>query len=106
MSNNREDKTRQCFIYTKVEFHYPNDLEDLNLIIETFQKETYEEDKKTNNNCNKFGENKKFDKPSVTDDVSGLADKSNNFANFLTVSRKFGYICLYIFHIIYPTKSI
>ena len=39
------------------------------------------------------------------DNVSGLADKSNNFANFLTVSRKFGYICLYIFHIIYPTKS-
>ena len=40
------------------------------------------------------------------DEVSGLADKSNNFSNLLTVSRKFGYICLYIFHIIYPTKSI
>ena len=40
------------------------------------------------------------------DDVSGLADKSNDFNNFLTVSRKFGYICLYIFHIIYLTKSI
>ena len=106
LPNNRGDEIRQCFSYTKVEFHYPNDLEDLNLIIETFQKETYEEDKKTNNNCNKFGENKKFDKLSVTDDVSGLADKSNNFANFLTVSRKFGYICLYVFHIIYPTKSI
>ena len=26
--------------------------------------------------------------------------------NFLTVSQKFGYICLYNFHIIYPTKSI
>ena len=38
------------------------------------------------------------------DYVSGLADKSNDFSNFLTVSRKFGYICLYIFHIIYPTK--
>ena len=25
---------------------------------------------------------------------------------FLTVSRKFDYICLYIFHVIYPTKSI
>ena len=40
------------------------------------------------------------------DDVSGLAGKSNDFSNFLTVSRKFGCICLYIFHIIYPTKSI
>ena len=40
------------------------------------------------------------------DDVSGVADKSNNFSNFLTVSQKFGYICVYIFHIIYPKKFI
>ena len=39
-------------------------------------------------------------------DVSGLADKSNDFSNFLTVSRKLGYVSLYIFHIIYPTRSI
>ena len=99
--NNTEDEIRQCLSYTKVEFHYPNDIGDLNLIIETFQKETYDEDKKTNDNCNIFGENKKFDKLIVMDDVSGLADKSNDFANFLTVSQKFGSICLYIFHIIY-----
>ena len=42
----------------------------------------------------------------VIDDVSDVADKSNNFSNFLTVSRKFGYICVYIFHIIYPKKFI
>ena len=61
--NNTEDEIRQCLSYTKVEFHYPNDIEDLNLIIETFQKETYDEDKKTNDsdNCNIFGENKKLD---------------------------------------------
>ena len=106
LSNNREDEIRQCFSYTNVECHYPNDVEDLNLIIETFQKETYDKDEKTNGNCNIFGENKKFDKLIVMDDVSGLADKSNYFANFLTVSRKFGYICLHIFHIIYPTKLI
>ena len=105
-SNNRGDKIRQGFSYTKVEFHHPNDVEDLDLIIETFEKETYEEDKNTNENCNIFGENKKFDKIIVMDNVSGLADKSNGFANFLTVSRKFGYICLYIFRIIYPAKSI
>ena len=35
------------------------------------------------------------------DDVSGLADKSDEFANFLTVSRKFGLTCTYIFHTIY-----
>ena len=40
------------------------------------------------------------------DDVSGLTNKPNKFSNFLTVSRKFGCTCLYIFHIIHPTKLI
>ena len=35
------------------------------------------------------------------DNVSGLADRSNIFANFLTV-----YHCVYIFHIILPEKEI
>ena len=82
MSNNREDDIRQCFSYTKVEFRYLNGVEDLNLIIETFQKETYDEDEKTNENCNIFGENKRFDRLIVMDDVSGLADKSNDFVSF------------------------
>ena len=40
------------------------------------------------------------------DDLLDLADKSNDFANFITVTQKYGYIWLYIFHVIYPTKSI
>ena len=113
LTKNREDEIRQCFTYTNVDFPYPNDVKELNLFIETFQKEIYDENKNVDSdckisgdNCNIFGENKKFDRLIVMDDVSGLADKSKNFVNFLTVSRKFGYICLYIFHIIYPTKSI
>ena len=39
------------------------------------------------------------------DNVSGLADKSEEFANFLTVSRKYGLTCVYIFHTIYPTRQ-
>ena len=38
-----------------------------------------------------MGKNKIFDKLLVMDDVSGLADKSDDFANFLTVSRKFNF---------------
>ena len=33
-----------------------------------------------------------------------LADKSNAFSSFLTVSRKLKYSCLYIFHINYPEE--
>ena len=39
------------------------------------------------------------------DNVSGLADRSEAFANFLTVSRKFGLTCVYLFHVIYPTRQ-
>ena len=53
-----------------------------------------------------FGEREKVDRPIAMDDVSGLANKSNNFASFLTVARKFGYSCVCIFYIIYPEKTI
>lgn len=39
------------------------------------------------------------------DDVSGLADKSEAFANFFTASRKFGLTVVFIFHTIYPTRQ-
>ena len=95
--------------------------DELKTVLETVDKVTssynftssYDEDKKADSDskidgdgCVIFGENKKFDKLIVMDNVSGLADNLNDFANYLTVSQNFRYVCLYIFHIIYPTKSI
>ena len=40
-----------------------------------------------------FGENRKLDRLIIMDDASSAADISKKFANFLTVSRKFGYYC-------------
>ena len=42
----------------------------------------------------------------VMDDVSGIADSCKEFANFLTVSRKYIYHCVYVFHMIIPEKEI
>ena len=39
------------------------------------------------------------------DDIAGLAEKSETFVNFLTVSKKFGLTCVYVFHTIYPTRQ-
>ena len=50
-------------------------------------------------------ENNVFDKLIVMDDVSGFADKSDEFDNFLTVSRKFSFTCVYDFHTMHPTRS-
>ena len=67
-------------------------MEELNLLIETFQKGTYDENEKVDSDskidddsCKIFKENKKFDKLIVMGDVSSPADKSNDFANSLTV---------------------
>ena len=35
------------------------------------------------------------------DDVSGLAYRSNDFANILTVARKSNFTCIYVFHTIF-----
>ena len=40
------------------------------------------------------------------DDVSAVADVSKKFGNFLTVSIKFGYNCVYVFHVIVPSSQI
>ena len=55
---------------------------------------------------NGFGEKATRDRLIVMDDVLGLADESKKFASFLTVARKFNYMCFYIFHIIYPENKI
>ena len=46
-----------------------------------------------------------LDRLIVMDGISGLANRSEEFANFLTVSRKFGLTCVYIFHTIYLTRQ-
>ena len=40
------------------------------------------------------------------DDVLGIADNCKKFAEFLTVSRKYRYHCIYVFHIIAPETQI
>ena len=46
-----------------------------------------------------------IDKLIVMDDVSKIADKFDDFSNFLTVSRKHRITCVYIFHTIYRSRQ-
>ena len=41
----------------------------------------------------------------VMGDVSGLADSCKEFADLLTITRKYRYHCVYVFHIIIPDKE-
>ena len=91
-----------------ISFYYPNDVNDLVDLIDEFklEVESEENDDKNENVTSVFGEKINRDRLIVFDDVSGLADKSNKFASFLTVARKYRYSCVYIFHTIYPENAI
>ena len=89
-----------------ISFFYPDDVNELADLIEEFKLEVETEKNDQNENVTSiFGEKINRDRLIVFDDVSGLADHSNKFANFLTVARKYKYNCVYIFHTIYPEKA-
>ena len=41
----------------------------------------------------------------VMDDVSAHSAQSTHFSNFLTISRKYGFTCIYVFRTIYPNRQ-
>ena len=95
----REELIRESFVDQEVHFSYPHDIDDFNYLIENFTGE------KSDYVDSELGENLVVNKLIVIDGVSGLADRSNEFSNFLTVSRKYGFSCLYVFHTIYPGRQ-
>ena len=98
LNKGREGAIRDSFPDQKVHFSYPQDKHDLNYLIENFM------DVKADYIDNDMGELPAVNRLIVLDDVSGLADKSEEFSNFLTVTRKYDFSCLYVFHTIYPGR--
>ena len=47
-----------------------------------------------------------MDRLIIMDNILGIADSCKEFADFLTVSWKYIYHCVYVFHIISPNKEI
>ena len=95
----------QSYFSNEAEVYVAKEQDELDSLIETFKLRSREES--TDNNVNNsFGKNKKLDRLITMDDVSGVADVSKKLANFLTVSRKFGYNCIDVFHVIVPASQI
>ena len=100
----REAKIQSCFS-NETEVYVAKESDELDLLIETFKLRTH--DIPDENDVNSiFGKNKKMDHLIAMDDVPVVADISKKFASFLTVSRKFGYHCMYVFHVIAPATQI
>ena len=96
----------QSYFSNEIEVHIAKEQDELDSLIEIFKLRSREESDDSQNVNNSFGENRKLDRLIIMDDVSGVADVSKKFANFLTVSRKFGYNCVYVFHVIVPASQI
>ena len=99
LSEEREEKIRESFENQEVFFNYPENLDDFNYLIEGFMQ------RKADYVNSELGEDMTLDKLIVMDNVSGFADRSEVFSNFLTVPRKYGLSCVYIFHTIYPNRQ-
>ena len=115
------DKAReaeiQSYFECELDFYYPRNKEQFEELLEYFKTKSNSleiENNMNNDNINdindlnitNYGEKSIRSRFIVMDDVSGLADLFTKFDNFLTVARKFGYQCLYIFHAIHPEKAI
>ena len=73
LSNEREDSIRDIFANQEVHFSYSHDLDDFNYLVENFTQD------KSEYVDNELGENFLVNKLIIMDDVSGLADKSQEF---------------------------
>ena len=96
----------QSYFHNETEVHIAKEQDELDSLIETFKLRSREETDNKNVINNSFGENRKLDRLIIMNDVSGVADVSKKFTNFSTVTRKFGYHCIYVFHLIVPSSKI
>ena len=103
LTKERQRAIRYRFEGQEVHFSYPRDIEYFDYLIDNFvhDKSEYVDD----GNGTMMGENLAITCLIVMDDVSGLADKSEEFSNFLAVSRKYCFTCLYVSHTIYPGRQ-
>ena len=98
LSKEREEKIEESFKDQEVSFHYPNNIDVFDYLTDVFKR------RKSDYVNNDLGKKMILDKLIVMDNVSGLADRSDEFANLLTVSRKYGLTCVHIFYTIYPSR--
>ena len=82
LSEERERTIRDCFEDQNVQFAYPNNIDDFNYLIESFMQN------RTQSVENELGELPHINRLIIMDDVSGLANKSEEcFIQFILVDR-------------------
>ena len=98
-TKDREKKIASSFENTPISFSYLTNIDKFNMLIQNSQWKTKEDYDNEFKNENILGE-KRVDKFIVIDNVLGLVINLINLVDFLTASRKFGYL-LFIYFITY-----
>ena len=88
LSKKREAEIKSCFA-CNLKLHYPKNVSEISSLLEEFKLQTGKKVDYNTTFTGSYEENLKTDCIIVMDNVSGLADKSNAFAIFLTIARKF-----------------
>ena len=78
LSKKRMENIKTCFD-DEVKFSYPQNVPELDYLIENFQRIKTDD----NENSDLMGDINKHERVIIMDDVSGLADKYDNFVSFL-----------------------
>ena len=81
LSTERKNSIRDCFVDQKVDFEYPENIGYFDDLLDFWQRKVSH----SNETC--LGENVVLDRLIVMDKISGLGDRSEAFANILTVSK-------------------
>ena len=84
IDTSREAEIQSCFS-NETKVHVATEKGELDALIENFKLKALENNGDNVNLSNSFGEIRKMDRLIVLDDISGVADLSKKFANFLTV---------------------
>ena len=84
IDTSREAEIQSCFS-NETKVHVATEKGELDALIENFKLKALENNGDNVNLSNSFGEIRKMDRLIVLDDVSGVAELSKKFANFLTV---------------------
>ena len=99
MTAERENFISDSFEEQEVHFSYQHDLDDLNYLVGNFMQD------KSEYIDSELGEKWAVTRLIIMDNDSDLGGKSEEFCNFLTGSREYGFSCLYVFHTIYPGRQ-
>ena len=121
LSSTQKNEIYSYFENVSLKFAQVNDRDNLEMFIEDLKKiadanssndnvEVIDDDKTHQNltaetELSSLGEHNSFKSLVIFDDMSTIANKSNAFSYFLTVSRKYGYTCVYILHNLMQNNS-